>query len=70
MKCTKCGKHMVEAIWGYHCICGHEEVLVEEQRSPTHEETVNQEIHDNFWYGNEPTTEEAKEYCDFWHGGN
>ena len=68
-KCPECGKFLTETWWGYICKCGYEETVIEEPQEPNREQIVNQEIHDHFWFGNEPTTEEAKEYTDFWHGG-
>jgi len=69
MRCPECGKYMTEASYSWYCVCGYEEVVIEPPQEKSHQTIVNEEIHDNFWYGAEPTTEEAQEYCDYWHGG-
>ena len=66
-KCPICAKFLSEVWDGWVCVCEYEDRMEPDVESPTH--IVNREIHDNFWYGEEPTTEAAQEYCEFWHGG-
>jgi len=70
MKCPHCSKFMKETEIGFSCVCGHNESLIEFGHSlKPQSKTVAQEIHDNYWYGTVPETEEAKAYCDYWHDG-
>jgi hypothetical protein len=64
-KCPECAKFLSEVCDGWICSsCGYEDRFIPEAISIP---KVDQEIHDNYWFGTEPMTEEAKEYCDYWH---
>ena len=65
-KCPYCEKFLQEVWDGWICSCGYEDRIVPE---PVSQQTIiDQEVHNNFWLGTEPETEEAKEYCDYWYG--
>lgn len=68
MRCPYCGKYLKEVWDGWICVCGYEDRI--DHTEPSQTQLVNEEIHNHYWYDEEPTTDEAKEYCDYWHGGS